>query len=155
MTKKLFGRSERKRTWGRSMRIDSREKLRLVIELMKSSLPVDVSLELDDAEVSRGLPPPSLYDPRTKHSMRVPTPLPILVEVRVSLCIDETLACLLPVHFCIDQLLMAEEVVTKVADAYWFLQGWSQVHSHEAHEHLRTRGFQSRRPVKSPSPMVQ
>jgi hypothetical protein len=83
-------------------------------------------------------------------------PSALLAEVRVSLSIDETLAWLLPVQFCIDQLLTAEEVVTKLADAFWFLRGWSQVHSHEGREQVRTQRPQSERPVKSSrSPLVQ
>jgi hypothetical protein len=155
MSKKLLGRSGRKRNWGRSTRIDSWERLRLVIELIESSLPVDVSIDLNDAEVQTDLPQPLPYNPHTKNSMPVPTRSPTLAEVRVSLCINETLALLLPVHFCIDQLLTAEEVVTKVADAFWFLQGWSQVHSHEATEQLRIRRLQTQPPVKSPRLMVQ
>jgi hypothetical protein len=96
--------------------------------------------------------PPLRYDPRIA-STRVAIPLPILAEVRVSLYIDETLAWLLPVQFCIDQLLTAEEVVTKLSDAFWFLKAWSQVHAHEAREHFRTRRPQF--PVKSrESPLI-
>jgi hypothetical protein len=84
-------------------------------------------------------------------SMPVPAPLPILAEVRVSLWIDEMLAWLLPVHFCIDQLLTAEEVVTKVADAFWFLSAWSQIHADEAREYLRTQRFQVEPLAKSGS----
>jgi hypothetical protein len=66
-------------------------------------------------------------------------PFPMLAEVRVSLCIDETLAWLLPVQFGIDQLLTAEEVVKTLSDAFWFLKAWSQVHAHEGRERVRTR----------------
>ena len=151
MNKKLFGRSERKRNWGRSTRIDSWERPRLVIELMKSGLPVDISIDLNDAEVSRRLPPPLPYDPRTENSMLVPAPLPILSEVRVSLWIDELLAWLLPVQFCIDQLLTAEEVVTKLADAFRFLKVWSQIHADEAREYIRTQRSQTQRAAKPAS----
>jgi hypothetical protein len=48
------------------------------------------------------------------------------------------------------QLLMAEKVVTKFADPFWFLKGWSQVHGHERRECLRTQGLEARRPAKSP-----
>ncbi|HEX3821601.1 MAG TPA: hypothetical protein VHW45_14800 [Candidatus Sulfotelmatobacter sp.] len=122
---------------------------------MKSGLPIDVSIDVDDADVPRPLPPPLPYDPRAGSAMAIPAPLPILAEVRVSLWIDETLAWLLPVHFCIDQLLTAEEVITKIADAFWFLQGWSKMHSHEASEQLRLLRLQAPRPIKSPSLMVQ
>lgn len=151
MSEKLFGQSERKGKRGRNQRIDSWDRLRLVIELMQSGLPVDISIELNDAEMSSELPPPLPYDPRTENSKLVPAPLPILAEVRVSLWIDEMLAWLLPVHFCIDQLLTAEEVVTKVANAFWFLKAWSQIHGEEAREYLQTRCFEPRRPAKSAS----
>jgi hypothetical protein len=83
-------------------------------------------------------------------------PLPILAEVRVSLYIDETLAWLLPVQFCLDQLLTAEEVITKLADAFWFLRAWSDVHAQEAGELLRTQRLQAQQPAKSPDrPLVQ
>lgn len=149
MSKKLFGRSERKRNWGRGMRIDSWERLQLVIDLMKGSLPIDISVELNHAEASRRPSPPLAYAPNRGSSITIPTPLPFLVEVRVSLCVDETLAWLLPVQFCIDQLLTAEEVVTKLADAFWFLKAWSQVHAGEPREYLRTRRLRARRPAKS------
>jgi hypothetical protein len=148
MGMKLFGRSGRKRSWGRSTRIDSWERLRLVIDVMKSGLPIDISITLHDAEVSGPLPAPLPYDPRGANSMWVPAPLPILAEVRVSLWIDEMLAWLIPVHFCIDQLLTAEEVVTKLADAFWFLKAWSQIHGDEAREYLRTQSLQTQRPTK-------
>ena len=156
MTSKFLGQSERKRNWGRSMRIDSWERLELVIELIKSSLPMDISIELNHADLLRPPMPPLPYAPRSGSLMTIPTPLPLIAEVRVSLCIDEMLAWLLPVQFCIDRLLTAEEVVTKLADAFWFLQGWSQVHSHEGREHLRTQRLTAQIPAKSPrSPLVQ
>ena len=55
LSKKLFGRTQRKRNWGRNTRIDSWEKLQLVIELMKSGLPIDVTIDLYDAEVSESV----------------------------------------------------------------------------------------------------
>lgn len=118
---------------------------------MKSSLPIDISIDLNHAEVPRRLPSPLPYDPRTESSMMIPGPLPILAEVRVSLWIDEMLAWLLPVQFCIDQLLTAEEVVTKLADAFWFLKAWSQIHADEAREYLRTQCLPAQRPAKSAS----
>ena len=75
-------------------------------------------MELIHAEVSRRPAFPQAYDPCTRGSLTIPTPLPFLAEVRVSLCIDEKLAWLLPVQFCNDQLLTAEEVVTKLVDAF-------------------------------------
>ena len=74
-----------------------------------------------------------------------------MAEVRVSLYIDESLAWLLPVHFCIDPLLTAEEVVVKLEDAFLFLKAWSDVHAHDARELLRTQRLQAQRPAQSPS----
>lgn len=155
MSKKVRGRSRCKRNWGRGMRIDSWDRLELVIELIKTSLPIGMSIDLSHADF-RPPVPPLPYDPRGENSVMIPAPLPILAEVRASLCIDETLAWLLPVQFCINQLLTAEEVVAKLADAFWFLQGWSQVHSQEARELLRTRSREAERaPDSSRSLLVQ
>ena len=155
MSKQFLGRPQRKRNWGRSTRIDTWERLEFVIELIKRTLPIDIRIDLNHAEPLTPLAAPLPYVPRTGSSMMIPTPFPLLAEVRVSLCIDETLAWLLPVQFCIDQLLTAEEVVTKLADAFWFLEGWSQVHSQEGREHVRKQRPQPQRPAKSlRSPLV-
>jgi hypothetical protein len=128
------------------MPIDSWERLEEVIELLNTSLPIDISIDLHHAEISRPLPLPLPYEPRIENSSLVPTPSPFLAEVRVSLCIDETLAWLMPVQFCIDQLLTSEEVVRKIVDAFWFLDGWSKAHGHESAEQFRT---QAGNPAKS------
>ena len=132
------------------MRIDSRDRLEFVVELIQKTLPIDIRMDLNHAEILRPLSLPLPYDPRTGSGVTLPTPLPLLAEVRVSLFIDETLAWLLPVQFCIDQLLTAEEVVTKLADAFWFLKAWSDVHSHEARELLQIKRLPVRRYAKSP-----
>lgn len=154
MSERFLGWSERKRNWGRSLRLDSWDGLELVIELIKSSLPIDIKIDLNHAEIFRPLAPPLAYAPCTESSITIPMPLPLLAEVRVSLCIDDTLAWLLPVQFCIDQLLTAEEVIRKLADAVFFLQGWSQVHAHEGGEHLRTQPLQAQHPAKSPGKLT-
>jgi hypothetical protein len=100
---------------------------------------------------SKNLDFTAAYDPRTGSSITIPTPLPLLVEVRVSLCIDETLALLLPVQFCLDQLLTAGEVVTKLADAFRFLKAWSSVHACGSRELLRTKRLHGQPPAKSAS----
>jgi len=152
VSNKLFGRSERKRSWGRSTRIDSWGRLQLVIDLMKCSLPIDITIDLDDAGVLGQSVLPLPCDPDSlANSVVIPTPLPFAAEVRVSLWIDETLAWLLPVQFCIDQLLTADEVITKLADAICFLKAWSQVHGREAREQLRRQRLKSRRSAKSTS----
>jgi len=120
------------------MRIDSWDRLEFVLELIRSSLPIDIRIELDHTDVLRPFSPPLPYDPRAGSSRAIPMPSALLAEVRVSLSIDETLAWLLPVQFCIDQLLTAKEVVTELADALVFLKAWSQVNAHEGREHLRT-----------------
>ena len=115
---------------------------------MKSGLALDISMDLNGAELSRSPALPLPYDPRRESAM-IPAPFPILAEVRASLCIDETLAWLLTVQFCIDQLLTAEEVVTKLADAFCFLKAWSQAHTDEARAYLRTQCLQAQCPAKS------
>lgn len=155
MIKKVLGRSRCKRNWGRGMRIDSWDRLELVVELIKTSLPIDMSIDLNHADF-RPPAPPLPYDPRGKNAVMIAAPFPILAEVRASLCIDETLAWLLPVPFCVNQFLTAEEVDTKIADAFWFLQGWSQVHSQEAREQLRTQAREAKRaPNTTGSLLVQ
>lgn len=135
------------------MRIDSWDRLELVLELIKSGLPIDIKMDLSHVDVLRR-PAPLPYDPRTESSIMIP--LPFLAEVRVSLFIDETLAWLLPVQFCIDQLLTANEVVTKLTDACQFLKAWSDVHAHDARELLRTQRLQTQHPAKSlSSPRIQ
>jgi len=155
MINKVLSGSMSKRNWGRGMRIDSWDRLELVIDLIKTSLPIGMSIDLNHADF-RPPAPPLPYDPRSENSVMMPAPLPILAEVRASFCIDETLAWLLPVQFCINQFLTAEEVVTKIRDAFWFLQGWSEVHSQEAREHLRTRSCEAERsPDSTGSLLVQ
>lgn len=136
------------------MRIDSWDRLELVVELIKPSLPIVMSIDLNHADLR---PPeaPLPYDPRREDSEMIPAPLPILAEVRATLYIDETLAWLLPVQFCINQFLTAEEVVTKIADAFWFLQGWSQVHSEDARELLRTQSCEAEGAPATRSLLVQ
>lgn len=136
------------------MRIDSWDRLELVVELIKTSLPIDMSINLNHPDL-RPPAPPLPYDPSGENAVMIPAPLPILAEVRASLCIDETLAWLLPVQFCISQFLTAEEVVTKIAEAFRFLQGWSQVHSQEAREQLRTQSCEAKRsPITTGSLLV-
>jgi len=65
------------------------------------------------------------------------------------------LAWLLPVHFCIDRQFTAEKVVTKLANAFWFLEGWSMVHGHKGRKLLRTQHHQAQRFAKSASKFVQ
>lgn len=148
MSNSFLGRFARKRNDGRSMRIDRWDKLELVIELITSSLPIDVRMELNHAENLTPLATPLPYDLRTGSSTTIPTLLPLLAEVRVSLCVDDTFAWLLPVYFCIDQMLTAGDVVTKLAEAYRFLNAWSQVHTHEGREHLRIGRLQAQCPSK-------
>jgi len=148
--KKFLGSSRRKRNRGRSTRIDSWDRLELVIELIKSSLPVDMRIDLNHIE----FPPllePLPYDPRMENSITIRTPSPVVAEVRVSLSIDETLAWLLPVQFCVDHLLRVEEVVAKITDAFWFLQGWTHVHGQGGRRSLRTQRTQVQHLAKSAS----
>lgn len=132
------------------MRIDSWERLEFVLDLIRESLPINVRLDLTHLEIENPMVLPLPYDPSMGSSTTIPTPSSCIAEVRVSLCMNETLAWLLPVQFCIDQLLTAEEVITKLADAFWFLEGWSRVHAHEGHKHLQTQRLQPHPRVKSP-----
>src|SRR5215813_9414532 len=77
------------------------------------------------------------------------TALPALAEVRLSLFIDETLGWLLPLQFCIGQILTAKEIVRKITDGFWFLESWSHAHSRDARAHLRFEDFRSERTTKS------
>ena len=65
MSKQSLGRSQRKRNWGRRMRIDSWDRLELVIELIKSSLPLDIRIDLNHVGILRPMAPPLPYDPST------------------------------------------------------------------------------------------
>ena len=56
---------------------------------------------------------------------------PSIIEVRVSIIANDSLGWLLPVHFCIGELLTAHEVVTKVADAFRILKTWSDSRKQE------------------------
>jgi len=67
-THDYLGRSKRKRKSGRDMQIDSWEKLELVIELFKPSLPIHIGIDLNHSEVSGPLPLPLPYEPRTGNS---------------------------------------------------------------------------------------
>jgi hypothetical protein len=108
-------------------------------------------MDLDHVEIFGSPTLPLAFGPCAGGLTTCPTQLPVFTEVRVSLSIDETLGWVLPVQFCIDQLLTAEEVIGKLADAFWFLDAWSLVHDYEGREQLRTKCFQAECPVKSPS----
>lgn len=53
------------------------------------------------------------------------TTAPFVIEVRVSLLVNERLGWLLPIYFCIGELLTVDEVITKTLDAFWILRNWS------------------------------
>jgi hypothetical protein len=53
----------------------------------------------------------------------------VLVEVQASLIDNERLGWLLPVYFCVGELLTAIEVITKVSDAFRILKIWSDAKS--------------------------
>jgi hypothetical protein len=118
-----------KRYWGRDMIIDNWEKLEEVIELIKCSLPINMQVELNAAGRPGRNTQPLPFDPRIGSTSALPAPSPALAEVRLSLFIDETLGWLLPLQFCIGQLLTAREIVRKIAHGFWFLESWSHAHS--------------------------
>lgn len=80
MFKKVLGQSRCKRNWGRGMRIDSWDRLELVIELIKTSLPIDMSIGLNHADFRTPVLP-LLYDPRSENS--------VMTKVLCYLCDDE------------------------------------------------------------------
>ena len=156
MTETILGQSKRKKHWGRHMVIDSWEKFVEVAELIKGSLPINMQLELnEECRPGRAIQPLP-FDPRTGNSTALPTYAPALAEVRVSLLMDEQLGWMLPVQFCIGQLLTAAEIISKIADACWFLQSWSSVHASEARQNLRSgQPRVSRRAKNTPKTLVQ
>jgi len=133
MSEKILGRSRRKRHWGRYMLVDSWEKLGEVIEIIKRSLPINVQVEMNDSCTGRSCQPLP-FDPCTRNSISFP--MPIFVEVRVTLLLDETLGWVMPVQFSIGPLLTAAEIIQRIADAYFFLEEWSLAHSAEARAYL-------------------
>ena len=130
------------------MIIDSWEKFEEVIELIKLSLPINMRVELNSARRPGRSTEPLSFDPRIGSSISYSMGLASLAEVRVSLLVNETLAWLLPVQFCIGQLLTATEIIGKIADALVFLQSWSHVHSCDARAQLRFEHPQSPRTAK-------
>lgn len=146
-----------KRSWGRRILIDRWGRLVELIELIQGSLPIDKRIDLTQhpaSTLSRWCPPeeepavgralqPLAFESSGDGSDEILTLGPFLVEVRVLLFIDERLGWLLPVHFCIGQLLTADEVITKIRDAFWILETWTYTHTHEYRRFARTR-----KPVK-------
>ena len=149
VSQKILGHSKRKRHWGRHMIIDSWEKLEEVIELIKVSLPINMQVDLNGACRAGRNAQPLPFDPRTGNPISYPAALPALAEVRVALFINEALGWLLPLRFCIGQLLTATEIIGKVAHALFFLESWSHAHSRDARAQLRFEHPQPPRTAKS------
>ena len=74
---------------------------------------------------------PVPFVPDSKSTERLFTPKPSIMEVQVSIIANDSLGWLLPVHFCIGELLTAHEVVTKIADAFRILRTWSDSRKQE------------------------
>ena len=53
-----------KRNWGRGMRIDSWDRLELVIDLIKTSLPMGMSIDLNHADFEAGAAPATVRSSR-------------------------------------------------------------------------------------------
>jgi hypothetical protein len=138
MRRKVFGRLQRNRNWGKTTRIDSYDRLQLVLGLLKDDVPIGISIDLYPLDYSGKAPAPHAYDPRRDTPLMVSAPLPVVAEVRMSLYRNETLAWVLPLRFAIDRFLTTGEVATKIAEAKRLLQAWAQVHAGEAREHLGT-----------------
>lgn len=156
VSEKILGRSRGKRHWGRDMIIDNWEKLEEVIELIKCSLPINMQVELNAMCNPAPNTQPLPFDPRAGSPSSLNTALPALAEVRLSLFIDETLGWLLPLQFCIGQLLTAKEIVRKITDGFWFLESWSHAHSRDARAHLRFEDLRSECTTKTGrKPLIQ
>jgi hypothetical protein len=50
---------------------------------------------------------------------------PLVVEIRAYLSMGDNVGWWLPVHFCIDELLRAHELITQIDDAFGMLESWS------------------------------
>src|ERR1700751_1786574 len=92
MSNKALRRSGCKRNWGRGMRIDGLDRLEWVIELIKTSLPIGMSIDLNHAAF-RPPAPPLPYDPRRESSVMIPAPLPILASGGESVALHRRNAC--------------------------------------------------------------
>ena len=138
------------------MIIDDWEKFEEVIELIKGNLPINMQVEWDDACKPDRNTQPLPFDPRIGSATSVPTPPPALAEVRVSLFIDDKLGWLLPVRFCLGQLLTATEIIGKIGNAFGFLRSWSYVHASAARERLRLEHCSSAQNARSVrEPLIQ
>jgi len=133
-----------KRSWGRSIRIDTMDKLNELIGLIETTLSIDMHIEIyqprgsafsgstrfESMETAMVVQPLA-FQPLAGNSHSIFTMRPSLIEVRVSLIIDEYLGWLLPVYFCIGELLTADEVITKISEAFWILRTWSDANTRE------------------------
>lgn len=154
MNEKILGRSKRKKHWGRYMLVDNWQKLKEVIELIKSSLPLHIELHINESCGADRDCEPLPFDPSTKTAIAFP--MPALAEVRVSLLVDEKLGWKMPLHFCVGPLLTAAEIIQKVTDACFFLQAWSHGHLPEARARLRSEHRRTPDPMRSRrKPLVQ
>jgi hypothetical protein len=132
------------RTWGRRIRVDSLARLKELIELIGTALPIDMHVDLcqpRESPLSKSASLETIEAPEVVHpiafgqqagdSHSIFTMRPFVIEVRVSLLINEHLGWLLPVYFCLGELLTADEVITKIWDAFRILKIWSAANTQE------------------------
>ena len=136
--------TRRTRRWGRRIIIDTPERLNEIIGLMQAGLPTDMRVGVHrhrdsmpcqgtNCEMEERVPimKPVPFVPDSTTTERLCTPKPSIMEVQVSIIANDSLGWLLPVHFCIGELLTAHEVVTKIADAFRILRTWSDSRKQE------------------------
>lgn len=140
------------RDWGRRIRIDTFDRLKELIGVIGTALPIDMHLDLCQARDSlfsispsletieaSGVVHPIAFGPQAGDSHTIFTTRPSIIEVRVSLLINEHLGWLFPVYFCLGELLTAEEVITKIWDAFRILKIWSAANTREYLHSVRSK----------------
>ena len=68
---------------------------------------------------------PPAFQANASFSDAVPMTDSFVFEVRVFLTVNKTSAWWLPIHFCVGELLAADELITKIDDAFRILHSWS------------------------------
>jgi hypothetical protein len=132
------------RNWGRRIRLDSLAKLKQFVELIGTALPTGMQVDLCRPRESLFIKSASFETfeaPEVVHpiafgqepgdSHTIFTMRPSVVELRVSLLINERFGWLLPVYLCLGELLTADEVITKIWDAFRILKIWSAANTRE------------------------
>jgi hypothetical protein len=122
---------------GRRILIGTPDRVKELIALMQASLPSNMRISLNEGHTSTSCQSvhrvadgmqvrPVAFDPNAGLSHAVLTSEPFLVEIRALLIANERFGWLLPVFFCIGELLTAHELITKIDDAFRILKSWSE-----------------------------